>query len=356
MKSTNHTPEASVEARTMSAAVYRRFGTPDVVRIEQLPKPSPGNGEVLVRVHATTVSAADYRARTKDVPPGLKLLSSFTLGFFRPRSRVLGMDVSGVIEGVGPGVTAFHPGDEVIAMLGGTFGGHAEYVTVAQDAAITLKPANLSFEEAAALVFGGITARAFLDRAMLTPGTSVLVNGASGSVGSAAVQLAHQAGARVTAVCSGGNAELVRSLGAGRVIDYTKTDFTLEAARYDIILDAVGNLPFDRLEPRIEPGGALLSVMSDLAGVVQASSRSRRTGKRITSGNVPFTSEQLAQVARLAEAGAVRPVIDQTFRLPDIADAHRYVDTGRKKGNVVVRVAAGGSGQTKEETSRSLSN
>lgn len=268
MTSTNHTPDASVEARLMSAAVNRRFGTPDVVRIEQLLKPTPGNGEVLIRVHATTVSAADYRARTKDVPPGLKLLSSLTLGFFRPRIRVLGMDVAGVIEGVGPGVTAFHPGDEVIAMLGGKFGGHAEYVTVAQDAAITLKPANLSFEEAAALVFGGITARAFLDRAMLIPGTSVLVNGASGSVGSAAVQLAHQAGAQVTAVCSGGNAELVRSLGADRVIDYTKSDFAGE---------------------RTSPGERL--VRNDAKGIYVCRRRCRPTAEEI-SAPYPVTSNR----------------------------------------------------------------
>lgn len=322
----------------MRAAVYRRFGDPDVVRIEELPKPSPGNGEVLVKVFATTVSAADYRSRTKDVPKNLKLLSSLTLGFFSPRLRVLGMDIAGVVEAVGPGVTDFHPGDEVIAMLGAKFGGHSEYVAVPQASAITFKPANLTFEESVALVFGGITARAFLDRANLVPGASVLVNGASGAVGTAAVQLAHRAGARVTAVTSGGNAELVRSLGADRAIDYTTTDFTEGAERYDIVLDAVGNVPFDRLEPLIKPGGALLSVMSDLGGVVNASRRSRRTGKRVTAGNVPFTSEQLAEVAQLAGAGLFRPVIDRTFDLSGIAEAHRYVDTGRKKGNVVVRV------------------
>jgi NADPH:quinone reductase-like Zn-dependent oxidoreductase len=321
------------------AAVYRRFGGPDVVRIEELPKPSPRSGEVLVRVHATTVSAADYRSRTKDVPRGLKLLSSLTLGFFAPRSRVLGMDAAGVVEAVGPGVTAFQPGDEVIAMLDAKFGGHAEYVTVSQDGAITTKPANLAFEEAVALVFGGITARAFLDRANLTAGASVLVNGASGAVGTAAVQLAKLAGARVTAVCSGINADLVRSLGADRVIDYTKEDFTREGTSYDIVVDCVGNVPFDRLEPVVKPAGALLAVISDLAGVVSARSRSRRTGKRITGGNVAVTSEQLAQVARLAAAGHFRPVIDRTFDLSDITEAHRYVDTGRKKGNVVVRVA-----------------
>ncbi len=330
----------STGTTTMRAAVYRRFGGPEVVRIEPLPKPSPGNGEVLVKVYATTVSAADYRSRTKDVPKNLKFLSSLTLGFSSPRVRVLGMDVAGVVEAVGPGVTDFHPGDEVIAMLGGKFGGHAEYAIVPHRAAITLKPANLTFEEAAALVFGGITARVFLDRANLVPGASVLVNGASGAVGTAAVQLAHSAGARVTAVCSGRNAELVRSLGADRVIDYTTTDFTEGPDRYDIVLDAVGNVDFDRVEPLINPGGALLSVMSDLSGVVKASSRTRRTGKRVTAGNVPFTSEALARIAKLAEAGEFRPVTDQTFGFADIADAHRYVDTGRKKGNVVVRVAA----------------
>lgn len=339
MNSTTDGTAASLETHTMNAAVYRRFGAPEVVRIEQRPKPSPRKGQVLVRVRATTVSAADYRARTKDVPKNLRLLSSLTLGFFRPRIPVLGMDVAGVVEAVGVGVTAFSPGDEVIAMLGSGFGGHAEYVTVAHDGAITLKPANLTFEEAAALVFGGITARAFLERAALTPGASILVNGASGAVGSAAVQLAHHAGARVTAVTSAGNADLVRSLGADRVIDYTATDFTRDPDRYDLVLDAVGNVPFDRLEPLINAGGALLSVMSDLTGVARASSRSRRTGKRIIAGNVPFTSEQLAHVAQLAETGGFRPVIDQTFKLSDIAQAHRYVATGRKKGNVVVRVA-----------------
>jgi NADPH:quinone reductase-like Zn-dependent oxidoreductase len=324
---------------TMRAAVYRRFGGPEVVRIEELPKPAPRRGEVLVRVHASTVSVADRRSRAKDVPRGLKLLSSLTLGFFTPRRRVLGMDVAGVVEAIGEGVTGFSPGDEVIAMLGGRFGGHAEYVAVKAHGPITAKPGNLTFEEAVALVFGGVTARAFLDRAEPAPGASVLVNGASGAVGTAAVQLAHLAGARVTAVCSGGKADLVRSLGADRVIDYTVTDFPREPDRYDIIVDCAGSIPFDRLEPLITPGGTLLAVISDLRGLLTARGRSRRTGKHIVTGNVPFTGEQLADVARLAEAGAFRPVIDRTFPLSEIAEAHRYVDTGRKRGNVVVSVA-----------------
>lgn len=323
----------------MKAAVYRRFGGPDVVRLEERPKPSPRRGEVLVRVQAATVSAADFRARTKHVPKGLKLLSSVTLGFLTPRIPVLGMDIAGVVEAVGPDVTRFKPSDEVIAMLGGTFGGHAEYVTVPQDGAITAKPPNLTFEEAAALVFGGITAQAFLGRTSMGPGTSVLVNGASGAVGTAAVQLANIAGAHVTAVCSGANADLVRSLGAETVVDYTKEDFTQEAAAYDVIVDCVGNVPFRQLQPLIKPGGALLSVIADLMGVLAAGLRSGRTGTHITAGNVPFIAADLAHIAQLAESGQLRPVIDRSFDLTDIAQAHRHVSTGRKRGNVVVRVA-----------------
>jgi NADPH:quinone reductase-like Zn-dependent oxidoreductase len=323
----------------MKTAVYRRFGGPDVVRIIEQPKPAPGRGELLVKVRATTVSAADYRARTKDVPKGLKLLSSVTLGFITPRIPVLGMDIAGIVEATGPDVARFKPGDEVIAMLGGKFGGHAEYVTVPQDGAVTAKPANLTFEEAAALVFGGITARAFLGRTSLGPGSSVLVNGASGAVGTTAVQLATISGAHVTAVCSGPNASLVRSLGATKVVDYTKEDFTQTGTAYDVIVDCVGNVPFRQLQPLIKPGGALLSVVADLPGVLAAGLRSRRTNIYITAGDVPFIAADLAFIAQLAETGQLRPVIDRSFVFSDIAEAHRYVSTGRKRGNVVVQVA-----------------
>ncbi|ADX74199.1 Zn-dependent oxidoreductase, NADPH:quinone reductase [Pseudarthrobacter phenanthrenivorans Sphe3] len=323
----------------MRAAVYRRFGGPDAVRIEERPKPAPGPGELLVKVRAVTVSAADYRARTKKVPKGLKLPTSITLGFVKPRIPVLGMDLVGIVESVGAGVTRFKPGDEVMAMLGAKFGGHAEYATVPEDGAVTAKPRNLTFEEAAALVFGGITAQAFMGRAALRPGARVLIIGASGAVGTAAMQLATLAGAHVTAVCSGSNADLVRSLGAQRVIDYATEDFTAVGETYDVVMDCVGNVPFGRLEPVIKPGGSLLSVVADLAAMLTAGSRSRRTGKRVTAGNVPFTAADLARVAELAETGRLRPVIDRILSLPDIAEAHRYVDAGRKVGNVVVQIA-----------------
>ena len=201
----------------MRAAVYRRFGGPDTVRVEEVPRPSVGPDDVLVRVLASTVSVADHRARSREVPRGLGLLAAVGIGLFRPKHPVLGFDVSGVVAEVGANVTAFAPGDEVIAMTGGQFGGHAEYTRVPSGAAIARKPRNMSFEDAVTLVFGGLTARGFLKQTSIRPGAAVLINGASGAVGTAAVQLAAHAGAQVTGVCSGRNRELVSSLGAARV-------------------------------------------------------------------------------------------------------------------------------------------
>ena len=322
----------------MRAAVARRFGGPEVVQVEQVSKPAPKPDELLVRVHASTVSIADHRLRSRDLPEGLGFLIPVSLGVFRPRRRVLGMDVAGVVEVVGADVPGFAPGDEVIAMLGGSFGGHAEYVCIPVSKAIAPKPPSLSMEEAVALVFGGHTALAFLAHVDIVPGTEVLVNGASGAVGSAVVQLAKLRGARVTAVCSGANADLVRSLGADRVIDYTAEDFAATGEVYDVVVDCVGNAPFERVERSIKPGGALLLVVADLKGMLSAGRHSRRSGKLVTMKLAPVTSEDFAGFARLAEAGAFRPVIDRTYDLDDIAEAHRYVDTGRKRGNVVLRI------------------
>lgn len=329
------------QAVPMKAAVYRKFGPPEVVRVEEVPRPSPSRDDVLIKVQASTLSAADHRARSRNVPDGLGMLAALGLGIFRPRHRILGMDVAGVVEAVGANVTTFRPGDEVIAMLGGRFGGHAEYVCIPQRGAVTAKPRNMTFEEAVTLVFGGITARGFLNRAALKPGDTVLVNGASGAVGTAAVQLAKQLGAHVTGVCSGANSGLVAALGADRVIDYTTHDFTAEARTYDVIVDCVGNAPFERVEASINPGGALLLVIADLKGMLRAPLQSRRSGKRVTAGGVEYRSEDLAFLVDLAESGQYQAVSDRSYELSDIVEAHRYVDTGRKKGNVIVRVSAG---------------
>lgn len=324
---------------TMTAAVYRRFGPPEVVRLEQRPVPVPQPGEVLVRVHASTVSVADHRARTRDVPRGLDLIAAAGIGLFRPKHHVLGMDAAGVVEAVGAGVTGFTAGDRVIAMMGAGFGGHAEYVCVPADGAITRAPADLTHEEAVTLVFGGITAQGFLSQVSIGPGTTVLVNGASGAVGTAVIQVARRLGAQVTAVTSGPNAELVTSLGADRVIDYTRQDFTANGARYDVIVDGVGNAAFEKVEASINPGGALLLVICDLRGMLRSRGQSRRSGKLVTWDVGRPGAAELAQLVGLAESGRYRPVIDRAYDLGDVVEAHRYVDTGRKRGNVVLRIA-----------------
>lgn len=324
---------------TMTAAVYRRFGPPEVVRLEQRPVPVPQPGEVLVRVHASTVSVADHRARTRDVPRGLDLIAAAGIGLFRPKHHVLGMDAAGVVEAVGAGVTGFTAGDRVIAMMGAGFGGHAEYVCVPADGAITRAPADLTHEEAVTLVFGGITAQGFLSQVSIGPGTTVLVNGASGAVGTAVIQLARRLGAQVTAVTSGPNAELVTSLGADRVIDYTRQDFTANGARYDVIVDGVGNAAFEKVEASINPGGALLLVICDLRGMLRSRGQSRRSGKLVTWDVGRPGAAELAQLVGLAESGRYRPVVDRAYDLADVVEAHRYVDTGRKRGNVVLRIA-----------------
>jgi NADPH:quinone reductase-like Zn-dependent oxidoreductase len=326
----------------MRAAVYHRFGGPDTVRVEELPGPSVGPDDVLVRVHASTVSAADHRARSREVPRGLGLLAAVGIGTFRPKHRVLGWDVAGVVEAVGANVAAFAAGDEVIAMPGARFGGHAEHALIRQGDPIAHTPRHLPFDEAVTLVFGGLTARGFLRRAGIAPSARILVNGASGAVGTAAVQLAHHAGAHVTGVCSSANRDLVTSLGADRVIDHTSQDFTAEAATYDVVVDCVGNAPFERVRHLLRPGGALLLVVTDLPGLLLAPIRSRRTGLTVTAAPGTPTSADLAALVGLADAGSYRAVVDRTFDLDEVAEAHRYVDTGRKRGNVVLRLTPAG--------------
>jgi NADPH:quinone reductase-like Zn-dependent oxidoreductase len=322
----------------VKAAVYRRFGAPEVVSVEEVRTPTPRRGEVLIRVRASTVSAADYRARTRIVPKGLAVPVALSLGVFRPRRRILGMDVAGVVEAVGCGVTSFAPGDEVIAMLGAKFGGHAQYVRVRTNAAIAPKPRNMTFAEAVAVVFGGVTAQSFLDRTAIHTGTTVLVNGASGAVGTAAIQLAKQLGANVTAVSSSGNHDLVTALGADRAIDYNATDFTTQNRSYDVIVDCVGNAPFDRVSSSLSTKGTLLLVIADLKSILGAARTSHSSGKLISVAAVKYTSEALQRLVIRAELGRLRPVIDRTYGLSEIQEAHRYVEAGHKRGSVVLEL------------------
>lgn len=323
----------------MKAAVYRSFGGPEVVRVEEVAKPVPRADQVLVRVVASTVSIADYRMRTRDLPRGLGFFGPLTIGIFAPRKKILGMDFAGIVEAVGADVTRFKPGDEVIGLMGFRFGGHAEYVCLGQDEAIALQPKDWNLEDSVALVFGGHTVSECIRRCPIKPGDEVLVNGASGAVGTVAVQAAKHFGAVVTAVTSAGNAELARSLGADHIIDYASEDFAANGKQYDVIFECVGNAPFERVEGSLQPGGALLLVIVDLKGMLGANRNSRRSGKRVIPINFKAGPEDIAFAVDLAEAGAMRPVIDRTYPLDQVVEAHRYVDTGRKRGNVVLRIA-----------------
>ncbi|WP_169581146.1 MULTISPECIES: NAD(P)-dependent alcohol dehydrogenase [Microbacterium] len=332
------TTAAHTVPASMRAAVAARFGAPEVVQLRDVPTPQPGPDEVLVRVHATTVSIADHRLRAADLPRGLGFLRIVALGAFRPRKPILGMEAAGEVVRVGAHVTGFAPGDRVMVMRGGRMGCHAQYVTARAEGAVAAIPGSMSYEDAAALVFGGYTAVSFLDRVDLSEGTRVLVNGASGAVGTAVVQLASSAGAHVTAVTSARNADLVRGLGAAQVVDYAAEDFATGEDRWDVIVECVGNAPFSRVERVLAPRGTLLLVIADGPSMLRERAQSRRSGKLVTHTGSLFGTAAIEAVAAHAAAGDLRPVVDRTFDLDDIVAAHRYVDTGRKRGAVVVRV------------------
>ena len=321
-------------AGRMKAVVYTRYGPPEVLQLTDIEKPVPRDNEVLIRVHATTVTSGDCRVRSMNVPRGFKLLARLALGVTRPRHTVLGLELAGTIEAAGKNVRNFAAGDRVFGMPG--MGCYAEYKCVADDGPIALIPANLTYDDAASLCFGGTTALNFFRRGKLQRGESVLVIGASGSVGTAAVQLAQHFGAEVTGVCSTANADLVRSLGAARVIDYTKEDFTTNGERYDVIVDTAGTAPFSRSKGSLNDGGRLLVVLGSFGETLRAPWNSITTRKKVVAGPASATRDDVRLLASLAESGAYKPVIDRRYRLEEMVDAHRYVDLGHKKGNVVV--------------------
>jgi NADPH:quinone reductase-like Zn-dependent oxidoreductase len=320
----------------MKAVVYHQYGAPEVLRMTEVATPVPKADEVLIRIHATTVTAGDWRMRSLDVPRGFGLVSRLAIGVTGPRQPILGAELSGVIAAVGAKVTKFKPGDAVFAFPGIGLGCHAEYRCMPEDGAVALKPANLGHDQAAALSFGGTTALHFLREAKLSSGDSLLVNGASGAVGTAAVQLAKHFGAEVTAVCSAGNAGLVRSLGADHVIDYKTEDFTRNGRVYDVIMDTAGTAPFARSSASLREGGRLLLVLGNMRDLVSIPWIALTSSRRAIGGTAKGEAADLRFLAELAQAGKLTPVIDRSYRFDEIVEAHRYVDTGRKKGNVVV--------------------
>jgi NADPH:quinone reductase-like Zn-dependent oxidoreductase len=314
----------------MRAVVAHRYGPPEVLRIEEVPRPAPKENEVLVRVHATTVTRSDCGHRGAS-----PFFSRVFTGLRRPKRPIVGMELAGVVEGVGSNVTQFAVGD---AVFGVRSGANAEYVCVREEGALAHKPDGLPFEEAAALADGPSIARACLAKADLGPGKRIVVYGASGAIGTACVQLAKATGAHVTAVCNTKNVGVVRSLGADVVIDYTQEDFTRNGETYDVVLDAVGKHSFRRCRQSLEPGGVYISTdLGFMWHVPFLALATRWVGdKRVTLPIPAYTKEDVLHVKALVEEGKYRPVIDRTYPLEQVVEATKYVETGQKTGNVVL--------------------
>ena len=303
----------------MKAIVATKFGTPDVLQLQEVPKPAPKENEILIKVRATTVTAGDIRMRSLNVPPLFWLPARLTLGFTKPKHPIYGMELAGEVEAIGKDVTRFKVGDPVFAStLAANFGGYAEYKTMPEDGLVLTKPRNMTHEEAAAVPIGGPTALRLLRKGKLQRGQRVLIYGASGSVGTYAVQIAKSYGAEVTAVCSTAHVELVKSLGADQVIDYTREDFSAGGAVYDAIFDTVGKCPKAQAAKALKPNGKFITI-----------------AKLSTKQSL----EELTVVKELVEAGQVRAVIGRCYPLEEMVEAHRYVDMGHKTGNVVITVA-----------------
>ena len=302
----------------MRAIVCTRYGPPEVLQLRDLPKPQPKGSEVLIRIAATTVTASDCIVRAFNIPRRLKLPMGAVLGFRAPRNPILGLVLAGEVESVGKDVTQFKPGNQVYAFTAFRFGAYAEYKCLPEKAILARKPSNLTHEQAAAIPYGGLLALYFLRQANIDSSRHVLVYGASGAIGTNAVQLAKHFGADVTGVCSAANVDLVKSLGADTVIDYTKQDFTQNGARYDLIFNAVGKRKAVlRTEGSLTAGGRHITV---------------------DDSSPKLRAEDLAFLTDLVESGGLRPVIDRIYPLEQMVDAHRYVDQGHKKGNVVIAV------------------
>ena len=321
----------------MKAIVCTKYGPPDVLQLKEVEKPTPRNNEVLIRIFATTVSSGDVRLRSCTVPPSLWLPMRIMLGFRKPRKKILGFALAGEIESVGKDVKLFKEGDHVFGNTGFGWGAHAEYKCLPEEGALAIKPANMSYEDAAAIPFGGPTALYFLRKGNIQSGQKVLIYGASGAIGTAAVQLAKYFEAEVTGVCSNMNLELVTSLGADKVIDYTKDDFTKSGETYDVVFDTLGKSSFSGCVRSLKKKGFYLrAVHMGLSPVVRGLWTSITSSKKVIGGIASEKTEDLIFLKELIEAGKLKSVIDRRYPLEQIAEAHSYVEKGHKKGNVVI--------------------
>lgn len=323
----------------MKAVIYHRYGSPEVLHIKELEKPIPGDKEVLIRIHATTVTAVDSIFRK-----GNSFFARMATGIIRPKISVLGTELAGVVEATGKDVRSFQAGDLVFGDSSSRSGAHAEYICLSEEEPLVVKPDQFTFEEAASVPYGALTALPFLrDHGKISPGKRILILGASGSVGTFAVQLAKYFGAEVTGVCSTANLELVRSLGADQVIDYRQKDFTKSGGTWDIIFDTVGKSSYPRCKRSLSRGGLFMTTFLSMPILLQMAWTSKIGNKKAI---IAFTGlrppgerkKDLVIVKELLEKGILRPVIDRKYPLDQIKDAYRYVDQGHKKGNVVIKI------------------
>ncbi|MCB1754451.1 MAG: NAD(P)-dependent alcohol dehydrogenase [Gammaproteobacteria bacterium] len=316
----------------MKAAIWTAYGSPEVLEVQDVATPTPKNNEILVKIVSSAVTTGDCRMRRFDVPSGLWLPTRLAFGVFKPRKNIIGMDFSGEVVAAGKGVSLFKKGDRVFGTAGMALGANSEYICIAENKAVIKIPDSISHIDAVSLIFGGITALHFL-KGMINEGRKVLINGASGSVGSAAVQISKNNGGSVTGICSGSNRELVLSLGADDVIDYTRSNFIENGVVYDVILDTVGNLSYSMCKGILSKSGKLILINAGLMTMLG----SLINGKLIC-GVALESKELLHEIVELFVSKKLRSVIDKVYSLEEIIEAHEYVDKGRKKGNVVLTI------------------
>ncbi len=317
----------------MKAAVYTQYGSPEVLQVKEVAKPSPKGNEILLRIKATAVNSGDVRLRKAD-PFAVR----FIFGLLKPRTNILGTVFSGEVESVGSQVKLFKVGDQVFGHTDMKFGAYAEYICVPEDGSLALKPAAISHHEAAGIPFGGVTALHFIKKAMIKPGQKVLVVGASGAVGTAAVQLAKSFGANVTGVCSTANIDLVKAIGVDKVIDYTKEDFTQNGETYDVIFDTVKAIDVSRSLNSLTKNGVMILSAAGMSEMLQGARISMTSERKVLTGVISHKAEDIIFLKELMEAGKYKPVIDRTYPLEQIAAAHAYVEKGHKKGNISITI------------------
>lgn len=331
----------------MKAIVYTQYGSPDVLHLKEIAKPAPKAHEILIRIEATTVNYGDMIARNfSTISPGdfnmpmpLLLLSRLAFGLRKPKKPILGNEFAGEVAATGKEVTRFKIGDQVFGYLGQSMGAYAEYRCMPENGTVAIKPSNMTYEEATAVPYGAIMGLNILRKVDLQPGQKVLINGASGGIGSAAVQLARSHfGAQVTGVCATPKVEFVKSLGADQVIDYTKKDFTQNGETYDLILDILGKSSFSRCQGCLKQNGVYLLASFKTKQLVQMLWTSMVGGKKVICVIASENSEDLVFIKELVEAGKIKTIIDRCFPLEQAAEAHRYVETGQKTGNVIIKL------------------